>query len=67
MPRGYTGKFLDVDLTHEKIQDITIPEKILYQYLGGRGLAAKILWDRLGKKWSTVEPCGPENSLTVLT
>ncbi|MEE8570713.1 MAG: aldehyde ferredoxin oxidoreductase C-terminal domain-containing protein [Candidatus Bathyarchaeia archaeon] len=67
MPRGYTGKFLDVDLTHEKIQDITIPEKILYQYLGGRGLATKILWDRLGKKWSTVDPLGPENILTVLT
>ena len=67
MPRGYAGKFLDVDLTREKIQDITIPEKTLYQYVGGRGLAAKVLWDRLGKRWSTVDPLGPKNILTILT
>jgi len=67
MPRGYAGRFLDVDLTRETVQEITLPETILYQYLGGRGLAAKVLWDRLGKQWSTVDPLGPENILTILT
>ena len=67
MPRGYTGKFLDVDLTRERIKDITISNKTLYQYLGGRGLAAKILWDRLGKDWPSIDPLGPKNILTVLT
>jgi aldehyde:ferredoxin oxidoreductase len=67
MLRGYAGKFLDVDLTHEKIKEITFPEATLYQYFGGRGLAAKVLWDRLGKKWPKVDPLGPENMLTILT
>ena len=67
MPRGYAGKFLDVDLTREKIEETEIPEEILYRYFGGRGLAAKVLWDRLGRKWSSIDPLGPENILTVLT
>jgi len=67
MPQGYAGKFIDVDLTHEKIKEITFPEVTLYQYFGGRGLAAKVLWDRLGKKWPKVDPLGPENILTILT
>jgi len=67
MSRGYAGKYLDVDLTRDKIKEITFPEKTLYQYFGGRGLAAKVLWDRLGKRWSEVDPLGPENILTILT
>jgi aldehyde:ferredoxin oxidoreductase len=67
MSRGYTGKFLDIDLTKETIEEITIPETTLYQYFGGRGLAAKVLWDRLGKTWSKVDPLGPDNILTILT
>lgn len=67
MPRGYVGRFLEVDLTREKIEEKRIPEGTLYQYFGGRGLAAKVLWDRLGRKWSSVDPLGPENILTVLT
>jgi aldehyde:ferredoxin oxidoreductase len=67
MSRGYAGNFLDVDLTREKIKEITFPEETLYQYFGGRGLAAKVLWDRLGKKWPIVDPLGPENILTILT
>ncbi|NIV45098.1 aldehyde ferredoxin oxidoreductase, partial [Candidatus Bathyarchaeota archaeon] len=30
-------------------------------------LATKILWDRLGKKWETIDPLGPENVFLVLT
>jgi aldehyde:ferredoxin oxidoreductase len=67
MPKGYAGKFLDIDLTREKIEEITFSEKILYDYFGGRGLAARVLWDRLGKKWAEVDPLGPDNILTILT
>jgi len=67
MLRGYAGKFLDIDLTREKIKEIKFPEATLYQYFGGRGLATKVLWDRLGKKWPKVDPLGPENILTILT
>jgi len=67
MPRGYAGKWLDIDLSKEKIEETTFDETLLYQYFGGRGLAAKVLWDRLGRQWSHVDPLGPENILTVLT
>ncbi|MCJ7634412.1 aldehyde ferredoxin oxidoreductase [Candidatus Bathyarchaeota archaeon] len=67
MPRGYAGKWLDIDLSRGKIEETSFDEKLLYQYFGGRGLATKILWDRLGKEWSRVDPLGPENILTVLT
>jgi aldehyde:ferredoxin oxidoreductase len=67
MPRGYAGKFLDVDLTKEAIRDTTFDEATLEAFFGGRGLAAKILWDRLGKRWAKVDPLGPENIFTALT
>jgi aldehyde:ferredoxin oxidoreductase len=65
--RGYAGKFLEIDLSSEKIKDVTFNEEILRSYIGGRGLAAKILWDRLGKTWEAVDPFGAENLLLVLT
>jgi len=67
MPRGYAGKILDIDLSNDKIKDITISEEVLKNYVGGRGLAARILWDRLGKKWQNVDPLGPENLFITLT
>ncbi len=65
--RGYAGKFLDIDLSKEKIREIRFDDNILQSYIGGRGLAAKILWDRLGAKWEKIDPFGAENVLTVLT
>lgn len=65
--RGYAGKFLEVDLSSGNIKEIKIGENILRQYIGGRGLAVKMLWDRLGRTWEDVDPLGPENMLLVLT
>ena len=67
MPGGYAGKFLDVDLSKEKVKDVTFSDEILEQYFGGRGLGAKILWDRIGKDWPKVDPLGPENIFIALT
>jgi len=67
MSRGYAGKWLDIELSREKIEETTFDEALLYQYFGGRGLAAKVLWDRLGRRWSQIDPLGPENILTILT
>jgi aldehyde:ferredoxin oxidoreductase len=67
VPGGYAGKFLDVDLTKEKVKDTVIDDETLEAYVGGRGLGAKILWDRIGKKWSKVDPLGPENIFFALT
>lgn len=64
---GYSGKFLEVNLTTESIKEITFDDDVLRDYVGGRGLAAKILWDRLGNKWETIDPLGPKNILLFLT
>ena len=64
---GYAGKFLEVDLSTEKIKEIRFDDDMLKDYIGGRGLATKILWDRLGGKWETVESLGPQNILLFLT
>jgi len=65
--RGYAGKFLDIDLSTGEITKTTFNENLLKSFIGGRGLAAKILWDRLGEKWETVDPFAPANVLTILT
>jgi len=65
--KGYAGKFLDIDLSTQTIKETKFRDEILRDYLGGRGLATKILWDRLGDKWETVDPLGPENLLLLLT
>jgi len=67
MPYGYAGKFLDVDLSKGTVKDTTFPDSVLTDYVGGRGLAARILWDRLGGYWRSVNPLGPENLLLALT
>jgi len=64
---GYAGKILEIDLSTEKIQTLSFTDAILKEFIGGRGLAVKILWDRLGEKWETVDPLGEENLLLFLT
>jgi aldehyde:ferredoxin oxidoreductase len=65
--RGYAGKYLEIDLTKGSSKETTFPEEVLKNYIGGRGLAVKILWDRLGSKWEKVDPFSPENILLVMT
>ncbi|MEM2888629.1 MAG: aldehyde ferredoxin oxidoreductase C-terminal domain-containing protein [Candidatus Bathyarchaeia archaeon] len=65
--KGYAGKFLEVDLSSKNIKETRFNEDILSQYIGGRGLATKILWDKLGKNWEQTDPLGPENLLLMLT
>ncbi|PMB74538.1 aldehyde ferredoxin oxidoreductase [Candidatus Bathyarchaeota archaeon] len=64
---GYAGKFLEVNLSTEEFKEKRFGDEVLKDYIGGRGLAAKILWDMLGNKWETVNPLGPENILLFLT
>ncbi|MGA3191428.1 MAG: aldehyde ferredoxin oxidoreductase C-terminal domain-containing protein [Candidatus Bathyarchaeia archaeon] len=64
---GYAGKFLDVDLSTQTIKETRFSDEILRDYVGGRGLASKILWDRLGDRWERVDPLGPDNLLLLLT
>jgi aldehyde:ferredoxin oxidoreductase len=67
MIKGYAGKLLEVNLSTGKTKEVRFDDETLRDYMGGRGLAAKILWDRLGRKWEEVEPLSPENVLLFLT
>jgi aldehyde:ferredoxin oxidoreductase len=67
MIKGYAGKLLEVNLSAGKTKDVELDDEVLKDYVGGRGLAAKILWDRLGHKWEKVDPLDPENILLFLT
>ena len=64
---GYNGKIAEVDLTTGEVSDYHPDKETLKKYVGGRGLATKVLWDRLGERWAEVDPLGPENLLTVFT
>lgn len=64
---GYCGKILNVDLSSSRIRVEDVDEDILKHYVGGRGLATKILWDKLGREWSKIDPLSPRNILIVAT
>ncbi|UCE10618.1 MAG: aldehyde ferredoxin oxidoreductase family protein, partial [Candidatus Thorarchaeota archaeon] len=62
--KGYTGKYLDIDLDKGKIHKKQMEKEWARLYLGGTGVAAKILWDRTGPK---TNPLGPENVVVLGT
>ena len=45
MLKGYNGKILRLDLSTGDIDYESINEETARKYIGGVGLAAKILWD----------------------
>ena len=61
---SYTNKFLDVNLTHGKIETKNLDEKTAEKFVGGKGLGAKILYDSLKKN---TNPLSPENIIIFAT
>jgi len=57
---GYNGQILRVNLSKKRVSRERIEEPELKKFLGGRGLAIKILFDELKPK---IDPLGPENKL----
>ena len=58
------GRYLDVDLTSHTLRDYPIPEDWQARFIGGKGLAARILLEELPR---TVSALGPENILIFAT
>ena len=56
MRGGYTGKFLNIDLSAGNIRTENTDEKLLKRYISGRGLAAKLLYDRMPEGAGALEP-----------
>ena len=61
---AYMGKMLRVNLSDKSIKKEEFPKELAKKYLGGRGLASKILFDEVDPK---VEPLAPENKLIFAT
>ena len=52
---SWVGKVLDVDLTSEKITKVP-SDKYFPNFLGGRGLEAKVLWDDVPEGTKALDP-----------
>lgn len=63
---GYAGKLLYVDLSAGTTETVDLDPKIARDYIGGRSLGLKLLWDAYGENWANVDPLAPEAMLCLL-
>jgi len=59
---GWTGHILRVNLTTKTFKVESFTEEFAHKWIGGRGFAAKILFDELAPG---VDPLGPDNKFIV--
>ncbi len=64
MARGYMGKILSVDLSQGTVVEEALDEKLCREYIGGYGMGAKLLYERMP---GGADPLGPDNILGFLT
>ncbi len=57
--KGWWGKILRINLSEGRVKAQDYPPEAALSFIGGRGLAAKILWDEV----KGVDPLGPNNKL----
>jgi aldehyde:ferredoxin oxidoreductase len=59
---GWTGHVLRVNLSAQTFKKESFTEEFAHAWVGGRGFAAKILYDELQPG---IDPLGPENKFVV--
>ena len=57
---GWNGKILELDLTTQSHKSYPLDMEMARQFIGGRGIGARLLWDMVGPE---VDPLSPENVL----
>jgi aldehyde:ferredoxin oxidoreductase len=62
MYRGIVGKILRIDLTSKRITEEGYPDSYVEKYLGGDGLAARLLYDEVPPGVGSLDP---ENVLVI--
>ncbi|MHA1130225.1 MAG: aldehyde ferredoxin oxidoreductase family protein [Candidatus Helarchaeota archaeon] len=60
---GYNAKLLRVDLTNKTITDYPLDKKLLEDFIGGAGLACRILYPMVEKN---TDPLSPKNPLLIM-
>lgn len=63
-PGGYVGRFLNVDLSQGELSDERPAESLLRAFIGGYGLGARLLYERMP---AGADPLGPHNILGLIT
>jgi aldehyde:ferredoxin oxidoreductase len=61
---AYAGRFLVVDLSREEAHPAALPDWLKRDYVGGKGFAARLLYDLCP---ASADPLGPENPLLFMT
>ena len=61
---GYIHRFLWVDLTSRTVREEEPSEELLLDFIGGYGIGARLLYDRMPPR---ADPLGPENILGLVT
>jgi len=56
MPNGYMGKILWVDLSDGTFKEVELPDEIYRQYIGGYGLATKLIYENMPAKTDALGP-----------
>lgn len=62
MPKGWWNRLLWIDLSRKEAKPVEYPAEWAIDYLGGRGLAARILWEYMEPG---IDPLGPKNLLIM--
>lgn len=62
--KGYTGKYLRVNLSKRKVDVCELSEEMAENYLGGNGFGTKILWDEVA---ADVNPLSEKNKIIFAT
>ena len=62
--KGYKGKVLTVDLSNGQFGTMPLTDEMVELYLGGRGLATRILYDELKPG---IEPFSADNKVLFIT
>lgn len=61
---GYFGKLLQVNLTKSEVKDYPLDSKLVEKFIGGAGLACRIMYDMVDQN---TDPLGPNNPLFFMT
>lgn len=61
---AYTGKIIKIDLSKKEVSDYPFTDKEYKLFLGGKILAAKIIYDNIKSK---IDPFSPQNIVVVST
>lgn len=57
---GYAGKFLYIDLTHQKFKIDLLRRAFCERYIGGNGFSIRLLYDNTKRR---IDPFSPQNAL----